>query len=362
MRLSASINRYMAKTFARHVVFVFLAAFGLMLMIDIMELARRGGDLDVPFTAVLAISSMRMPSLAEQLVPFAVLIGALMTLVALSRRSELIIARASGLSAWQFLVPLIAVAAVIGLGASLAYNPLSAFLKERSDAILAERFAGSTSDVDPEREIWFRQSLGDVMTLVRAASATNSGQTLNQVSAILFDETGRFVQRVDANHAQLIDGHWQMVPAAITDAEGETSDVDAFSLATPLTPDDVLGRFTPANTVPIWSLPGLAKKAQQAGLASDRYSFQFQALLARPMLLMAMVLVAATVSLRFSRQGGTTKLVVAGLSAGFVVFVLNEIAGDLGGAGLVNPMLAAWVPPVSAGLFGITALLYLEDG
>jgi lipopolysaccharide export system permease protein len=200
------------------------------------------------------------------------------------------------------------------------------------------------------------------MTLVRAASATDEGQTLNQVSAMLFDENGDFNQRVDAPKAELRDGHWHMSDVTMTNTRGESQALDSFALATPLTPDDVLGRFTPARSVPIWDLPNLANKAQQAGIAADRYRFQFQALLARPMLLMAMVLVAATVSLRFSRHGGTTKLVVAGLSAGFIVFVVNEIAGDLGGAGLVSPVLAAWVPPIAAGLFGITALLHLEDG
>jgi lipopolysaccharide export system permease protein len=118
---------------------VFLGAFALMLMVDVMELTRRGADLEIPIQVIFAISAMRLPSLAEQLVPFAVLIGALMTLVALSRRSELIIARASGLSAWQFLIPLIVVAALVGIAASWLYNPFSASLKVRSDAILAER-------------------------------------------------------------------------------------------------------------------------------------------------------------------------------------------------------------------------------
>ncbi len=362
MRLSPSLNRYLAIVFARHVGFVFIGAFALMLMIDVMELSRRGSDLEVPFSIIVAISAMRLPSLAEQLVPFAVLIGALMTLVTLSRRSELIVARASGLSAWQFLIPLVVVAAMAGVLATLLYNPLSASLKVRSDAIMAERFGGSTANIDPGREVWFRQSTGNIMTLVRAASATNEGRTLHQVSAMLFDENGDFNQRVDADRAVLRDGAWHMENATMTDTHGETRDIDVFTLTTPLTADDVVGRFTPANAVPIWSLPGLANKAQEAGIAADRYRFQFQALLARPMLLMAMVLVAATVSLRFSRHGGTTKLVVAGLSAGFIVFVVNEIAGDLGGAGLVSPVLAAWVPPVAAGLFGITALLHLEDG
>ncbi|MFK7793491.1 MAG: LPS export ABC transporter permease LptG [Devosiaceae bacterium] len=360
--MSASLSKYLAATFARQFGFVFLAAFGLMMLVDVMELARRGGNLEVPISAIILISATRLPALAEQLVPFAVLIAAVMTLVAMSKRSELIIARASGLSAWQFLVPLIVVAALFGMVAALIYNPLSASLKVRSDAMMSEQFGGSTAAIDPDREVWFRQSTGEVMTLMRAASASADGQTLNQVSAMMFDGDGNFSQRVDSHQATLASGAWTMENVTMTDARGNAREIDVFSLATPLTADDVLGRFTPASAVPIWALPGLANKAQQAGIAADRYRFQFQALLARPMLLMAMVLVAATVSLRFSRHGGTTKLVVAGLSAGFIVFLVNEIAGDLGGAGLVSPVLAAWVPPIAAGLFGTTALLHLEDG
>ncbi len=362
MQVATAINRYLASLFVRQFAFVFVAALGLMLLIDVMELVRRGGDLEIPFTAIIAISATRLPALAEQLVPFAVLIAAVMTLVALSKRSELIIARASGLSAWQFLVPLLGMAAALGLFAMLVYNPISAAMKVKSDAMMSERFGGSTSTIDPDREIWFRQATGDIVTLVRSASASDAGQTLHQVSAMMLDAEGNFTRRFDAQRAELHQGNWLMENVTLTDATGAVQDVEQFSLATPLTADDVLGRFTPANTVPIWSLPSLVNKAQQAGIATDRYRFQFQALLARPMLLMAMVLVAATVSLRFSRHGGTTKLVVAGLSAGFVVFLVNEISGDLGGAGLVSPVLAAWVPPLAAGLFGITALLHLEDG
>ncbi|MBV6658865.1 MAG: LPS export ABC transporter permease LptG [Devosiaceae bacterium] len=362
-----SLSRYMAGAFLRNAVLIFVAAYALMLMVDVMELTRRGGDLDVPFEIVVAISALRLPTLAEQLLPFAVLIAALMTLVSLSRRSELVVARASGISAWQFLLPLLVAATALGVVATLLYNPLAAGAKQRSDALLAERFGGEAAIVDPEGEIWFRQAMDSgpaagTSAIIRAASALEGGRRLNNVTALTFDATDTFVERVDAPSAVLSNGAWRMQNVTVTDPEGVARQVAEFSLPTPLTADDVVGRFTPPNHMPIWALPQLESQARLAGLASDRYSFQFQALLARPMLLMAMVLVAATVSLRFSRHGGTTPLVVAGLSAGFIVFIVNEIAGDLGSAGLVAPALAAWVPPVAAALVGVTALLHLEDG
>ena len=75
-----------------------------------------------------------------------------------------------------------------------------------------------------------------------------------------------------------------------------------------------------------------------------------------------MVMIAATVSLRLTRYGGTWRLVLTGVAAGFLLYVLTEIAGDLGGNGIIDPVLAAWLPPIVALTFGATPCFYQEDG
>ena len=59
-------------------------------------------------------SFYRVPQLAERVMPFAVLIAAMSSFLDLSRRLELVIARAAGMSAWQFIAPAFLVAAMIG--------------------------------------------------------------------------------------------------------------------------------------------------------------------------------------------------------------------------------------------------------
>jgi lipopolysaccharide export system permease protein len=47
---------------------------------------------------------------------------------------------------------------------------------------------------------------------------------------------------------------------------------------------------------------------------------------------------------------------------GFVVFVITEMAGRAGAAGVLNPAFAAWEPAIVAGVAGVTILLHKEDG
>lgn len=55
-------------------------------------------------------------------------------------------------------------------------------------------------------------------------------------------------------------------------------------------------------------------------------------------------------------------MILGGVSAGFVLYVVTEIARDLGSEGLVPAALAAWAPAVFATLMGSTVLLFREDG
>jgi lipopolysaccharide export system permease protein len=89
---------------------------------------------------------------------------------------------------------------------------------------------------------------------------------------------------------------------------------------------------------------------------------QYQKLLARPFLLASMVLVAAAVSLRFFRFGGVQKMVLSGVAAGFLLYVLSKVTEDLSKAELMYPLAAAWLPVCVGGLSGFLALLHQEDG
>ena len=137
---------------------------------------------------------------------------------------------------------------------------------------------------------------------------------------------------------------------------------DSYRLATNLTLAQVRESFATPETVPFWQLPTYIDMADRAGLGAAGYRLQYQKLLARPFLLAAMVMLAASVSLRFFRFGGVQKMVLSGISAGFLLFVLSKVTEDMSKAELMSPVAAAWIPVFVGGLTGFVALLYQEDG
>src|SRR3954462_7508297 len=114
MLIGATLGRYFSLRFAKSIFVVFGTVFALVYTIDFVELMRRAGDAEGASAAAMArLALFRTPAVAEQVLPFAVLFGSMTALLQLSRKLELVVARAAGISAWQFLQPGLIVAASI---------------------------------------------------------------------------------------------------------------------------------------------------------------------------------------------------------------------------------------------------------
>ena len=107
--ISNTLGRYFAGRFVISAVGVFVSIFILLVLVDYIEMVRKTSGLAAASPIMVAETSLfRVPQLLEKMMPFCVLIGAMTCYLALSRRLELVVARAAGVSAWQFISPALA--------------------------------------------------------------------------------------------------------------------------------------------------------------------------------------------------------------------------------------------------------------
>ncbi len=353
------LSRYFARGFFFTVLSVFAGVFNLIFTVNFVETLRRSADhpnVNPAITAWLAL--LQTPIVAEQALPFAVLLGSMIAFLNFSRRLELVVARAAGVSVWQFLAPALTVAALMGLVEITAYNPVSTLMKRHGDELDA-LYMGS--GLVTGGTMWIRQKSVDGQAVISVEARAQDGRFLH-VQAFSFDLQGAFTQRIDAQEAVLRDGYWDMRNATVVTPGFDSQDVGEALLATNLTETEVTQAFVAPETVSFWNLSPLADQVERAGLNAIRYRLKFQQLAAMPALFVAMVLVASCFSLRLFRMGGIQKMVLGGVTSGFVLYVASKIVGDLGGVGIVSPWLAGWMPAAVGCLTGVLVLLHQEDG
>ena len=362
-RFAATLSFYFGRRFLQSVTGMFMVVFILVYMLDFVELLRRAGEARDASTGTLAkLALYRTPTVTEQIIPFAMLFGSMVAFLNLSRRLELVVARAAGMSAWQFLLPGFAAAVGLGFLVMMVFNPVAAGLKREADRLEARIFSRAGGVGTSETGTWFRQKSLDGDAIIRAESVIDQGATLATVTAFVFDAQGKQIERIEAPKADLKDGYWQFERAWVLPIGFEPQQFETYLLATSLTQSQISESFTPAETVSFWELKNLVNQLELAGLDATRYRLKYEGLAARPMLFFAMVILAASVSLRFFRFGGVARMVVTGVVAGFMLYVATAVAADLGSAGALSATAAAWSPAAIASLIGTWTLLHREDG
>jgi lipopolysaccharide export system permease protein len=365
-----TLSTYIVRQFSLAVTAVLLALSGLVAMFDFIELLRRSASRpEATFGLVGQIAALRLPYVAMQILPFAVLLGGILCFWRLTRSSELIVARASGVSAWEFLAGPTLCAALFGAIATALVSPVSSVMLARAEALdnIYLRTGGGPLALNGG-QLWLRQSdrmlTPQGVAIIHAHDVRLQGKQLSatRVSVFRLDGADKLLSRVEATSATLGSGNWVLENARAIRPDQLPEPAQQMNLPTDLTVSRVQESFASPDTLSIWALPGFIGLLDRSGFSSIRHRLHFQALLALPLLCGTMTLVSAGFSMRPARRGGVARMIGSGVAAGFVLFLVSKIAEEIGQSGALPVSLAAWAPAASGLMLAVALLLHTEDG
>ncbi len=374
MKLPWTLSCYLGRQFLRSMVLTLVIVLGIIYVVELLDHVRRAADTarGVPFHLILEMALLKLPTTAERIYPFTILVGAMVALARLARSSELVVTRAAGVSVWQFLLPGVVVAASLGVLFVTVVNPVAASSIKRYERIESKYITGSTNMmVLTASGLWLRQTGEEGISfagkpaaeyILYAARMDQTSYALAQVMILLFDDAHRFLGRIDAPSAQLATGQWEIAQATLSSPGVMPQQHALYRLPTRLTLTQIQDSFSDPETFSFWELPGFIAVLEKAGFSALHHKLHFHSLIALPLLLAGMTLLAAVFSLRPPRRGGTGVLVVTGLAAGFTLYFLTNLIYALGGSGTLPITLAAWAPSLIVAMLSGAMLLHLEDG
>lgn len=357
--------------FARRFLAIFLGAaltFAVLLgLIDLVD--EMGNFTDLPLRDVLGLVLLNMPGANYEILPLVMVLASVALFLRLARSSELVVMRAAGRSALRGLIGPVLAAFAIGVLSLMIGNPIVAATAKRYHDLKLIHRGGSVSALAIASEgLWLRQGSAEGQTVIFAARASSDFGTLYQPNFFDFATDGEPLRRINAETAQLAQGEWQLVNAKIwtlapdVNAEATAQMSATLTLPSDLTRNRILESFGQPAFIAIWDLPRFIERLEETGFSARRYAIWFHTELARPVFLVALVLIAAALTMRHSRGVNTGLMVMVALMIGFGLHYIRNFALILGENGQIPILLAAWAPPLAALFLGLGILLHLEDG
>lgn len=298
---------------------------------------------------------MKLPTVLVQLLPIAVLLGALLGLGMLASRSELIVLRAAGLSPGEIaravLVTGLVFAVIGGLLGEFVAPPLERYARQYRAMVKFGQTGAGTGE-----STWIRD--GNMLLNVQPPTDEQPAggvYVFRLASAGALAAIGRAeVLRQAPGGQWLLDNY---VESVFTPTAVETTSAGQSLAISGLNPD-LLGltvvRTTSMTGKALWRYIRYLKRN---GLATRDYEVAFWSRFASMVAVPFMCMLAVPFVLGSLRSTGTGARMVVGIGIGLAWFLTSRTLADGGAVWELNPVLIAWLPTV---LLAVVTLLMLR--
>jgi len=318
-----------------------------VLILQMLDLLNRSEDILSPdgagFHSVLRYISLRTPQIISQFIPFAALLGVVLTLAGLSHTSEITVMRAAGMSVNRVLFPLGVVCAMITVAHFTFHETVTVPSSEALDYWEVNDYA---TNLPPESEARTDIRINYDGEFISADSAARIGGAVVLMGVTIYNMgDGLVTEVIEAQSARHEDGSWRLYGVRGLNALDQgVSDNGELIWTNSLDPELLFAMtLEPDQT----SLGELAAKIRQ--LESDRADTRapMTSLLGRfskPMATLVMPLLGAMAGFGVHRQGVLLARAVSGAALGFGYFVAENLALAFGALGVVPAIIGAFFP------------------
>ena len=363
VNLSPILFRYMIVHHARMVVvtlFGILAVFGVL---DMAELYRRASEKEgVSVLTVFLMEAIKLPSMLPELIPFAVLIGSIISYHRLRMTNEIVIARTSGLSQIRLVIPGSVFAFVLAAFMLVVVDPIASATSARYDAIESEVFGSGPRNLTVSTEgVWFLDQGGEVSRIINGESIGLVDSSITNPVVYSFDGDDQIIARYYPDEMTLREGYWELKGGVYMNQSGQVFPMEDRQILTELSQRDLSHSNKPPDTVPVFEIWNYIKVLQKAGLPVLGHSSYLYTQLSLPLVLIGMVMIVAWLTLGFGVRGGWIHLVVLSMVSGLVFYFIKDFLYVMGTSGRLPPFVAGFAPGTIMVCLGTTLLMRADE-
>ena len=360
------LDEYVVREFLNTFLLVLTGFVLLMLVFTFFDLV---GDIlrnHIPLTTVGAYLVNLTPDMLYQIAPLAVLIAALVTFGVLNRNSEIIAMKATGISLYRLVIPIVSIAAILSVSLFLFDQYYLPQANRRQEA-LRNTIKGRPPQtvLHPERNWIFGQPRsGEPGRIFYYQFFDPDHKEFANLSIFEFDpSTFQLTRRIFAArvYRDTDSSTWNFQSGWVRDMNGaEPTAFREFSQTTFSEIHEDPGYFTKENLqsqeMNFSQLDGYIRDLRQSGFDTMRLRVALWHKLAYPLIAIVMAVLAIPFALSMGRRGSLTAIAMA-IAVALAYWVVDGLFGAMGNVNYLPAALAAWSSDILFALVGGYLLL-----
>lgn len=354
------VTRYLLAEFLKILILFTISFISLFLVIDFFERIDDFIDSQVEFFKTALYFLFKVPFVMVHMVPVAVLLGIIFSLGLLSRHNEITALRTNGISPYRIFFPFL-LASILVVSVSFIINEkIMPSCNSRASRIWNVEVKKKPMGVLKHEKIWYRgyHSIYNVQVLNPKKKALQ-GVTIHK-----FDEDFNLIQRIDARYANWIDESWHFYDGIIKTIEPDGSiSMEAFKekiIYLPEKMDDFCYVEKTVEEMSYSELKGYVKRIKMEGYDATSYLPDMYAKISFPCVNIIMAIFGFAIMWRIGKHGGIAMGVIIGIGIGFIYWIIHATSISLGHAGILPPILSAWLANLIFSLLALSIIPHIR--
>jgi len=347
--------RYLFTNLLKPLLYLLLAFTLLFIIADLMDNADKFFEAGTPAIEMVYYYTLRLPSMVIMIVPVCLLLATLYSLSSLTRHSEIIAMRASGVSIYRIVRPYIAMGLLCMLFTAIVNEVTGPRFAYRADQFV-ERQKRDSDDVYYE-QIAFKNASANHIWYVKQFDTRSF--SMQDITLVQQREDGSDQTKYSVEKARWIDGRWWFQDGTIQNYDelgnrvGAPERFEALEMRSlPELPEDFMGEIKdPAyqSSLELWHYIQTHQFLSPETLA--KYEVDFHHRLSMPVVCIIIIMIGIPVGAHTGRKGAFAGIMLAlGMFFGFyfMQFFMEYLAKQM----ILAPWAGPWVPVIAFFIIG----------
>jgi len=251
---------------------------------------------------------------------------------------------------------------VLGIFFITSINPLTSALVKKYESIRGsyEKEHDYLAAVT-ENGIWIKEKKFNQSYIVRASNL--NGQLLMNLTIYEFDINNNFINRIEAETANISSLKWKLKNAKIINAEGELigKNINNITYLSMYDVKKIKSLYSNLDTVSFWKLESEIQLLEDRGYSTNEMRSKLQRSLAFPLFLLSMVFLSGVFTLGMKFKEKNWPYVFIAVIASVIIFYFNDFSAALGKTGKLPIEVSVWMPIIIIFIFGAIGLIHANQ-
>jgi LPS export ABC transporter permease LptG len=356
------LDRYVLREFLKILGLVLISVVALFVIVDYNEIAKDIRENRIGLSTLLTYYRFQIFQVLDWTLPISVLVATLVTFGVLSKNNEVTAMKSNGVSLFRVSLPIVAVAAVVGILAYFVRDFILPYSTRRVQEVRRKIEGKETRAAATQQKLWY---LGAGRYVINFLSYDRTQRQLSQVQVFEFHPAEfRMTRRVYARTATWTGQAWRFENGWIRSFQD-----DGNSTFTPMirpvtlyyreTPDDFASEVKAPEQMSYAELRSYIATIRASGYAAEELEVKLWEKTSWPAISVVMTLIALPFAFKMGKRGALYGIAIA-LVIGIIYWTIFGIFMKFGEVGNLPPMLSAWAGNILFGLAAIYGFLHVE--